>query len=150
MKKITHYVLGLVLALCVGLGASMSPAQAATPNYSPAITGVTVIPFHLSGQYAASTTAVMRFAMPFGCRLIGAGASARASGGTSPTLAVDIKEAGTTVLSSAIAVTAGSYSEGTITDSAIADEAVITADLTLGGTSPTWNDITIVLTCVRM
>lgn len=149
MKKISHLVLGLLLTLFVGMSASMSPAQAATPNYSPAISGVTVIPFHVSGQYTANTTAVVRFAMPFACRLIGVGASARASGGTTPTLAVDVKEGGTSVLSSAISVTAGSYTEGTISDTAIADEGAITVDFTIGGTSPTWNDMTIVLTCVR-
>ncbi len=150
MKKLSHLALGLALTLCIGIGVSMSPVHAATPNYSSAISGVTMIPLHISGQYTATTTAVTRFAMPFPCKLIGVGASARASGGTSPTLTVSVKEGASSVLSSAISVTAGAYSEGTISDTAIADESAITVDLTIGGTSPTWNDITVLLICVRM
>jgi hypothetical protein len=66
--------------------------------------------------------------MPFKAKLVGVGASARASGGTSPTLTVDVKAGGTTLLSAPISVTAATYTEGTITTSAIADEAAITVD----------------------
>jgi len=53
------------------------------------------------------------------------------------------------VLSAPIAITAGTVSEGTVSDSLLADESTITADLTIGGTSPTWNDIILLLTVVR-
>ncbi|MBI1397067.1 MAG: hypothetical protein GC151_13910 [Betaproteobacteria bacterium] len=141
-------VWNLVIAALVGLMLSVGGAVAATTNQSPAVQ-VVLIPIHVSGQYTASTTAVARYKMPFACTLIGASASARASGGTSPTLAVNVKEAGTTVLSSTMSITAGSVTEGTISDSAIADEAELTVDFTIGGSSPTWNDISILLTCVR-
>ena len=52
-------------------------------------------------------------------------------------------------LSSAISITAGTWSEGTIANAVVADESVMTVDLTIGGTSPTWNDITVLVTCVR-
>ena len=145
----------LVLVASIGVLAVMprSPivqqAEAATPNVSVGGGQVMVFPFHISGQYTATTAAVVKFAMPQPCTLIGAGATARASGGTTPTLTVDVLEGGTTVLSAPISITAGTYSEGTITDSAIADEATVTVNLTIGGTSPTWNDITVVLTCAR-
>lgn len=123
--------------------------RAATPNIAVGAGQVAVFPLHISGQYTATTAAVARFAMPFPCNLIGASGSARASGGTSPTLTIDVKEGATTVLSAPFAVTAGAVSEGTITDSAIADEAVVTVDFTITGTSPTWNDIVVLLTCAR-
>lgn len=143
----------LVVALAFGLVACVKegsrPAEAQTPNLSVAVPGVFVMPFHVSGQYTATTTAVVRFALPFPAQLVSAQASARASGGTTPTLTVDVKAGGTTVLSAPFAVTAGAVSFGTITTSALADEAAMTVDLTIGGTSPTWNDIVIVLTFVR-
>jgi hypothetical protein len=140
-------MLAIIAALAVLIPTPI--AVAATPNYPPAYS-VTPIVLHVSGQYTATTTAVARFNVPFRCKLIGVGASARASGGTSPTLTVDVKAAGTTVLSAPITVTAATYTEGTITTSAIADEAAITVDFTIGGTSPTWNDMVVVLTVVRL
>lgn len=141
-------VWNLIIAAVLGALFSVTAAVAAVTNQSPAVQ-VVVIPLHISGQYTSSTTAVARFNMPFACTLIGASASARASGGTSPTLAVNVKEAGTTVLGSTISVTAGAVAEGAISDADIADEAAITVDFTIGGTSPTWNDITVLLTCTR-
>ncbi len=126
-----------------------NPAVAATTNYPISQPGVVVLPFHISGQYTTTTANVVKFAMPFKCRLIGVGATARASGGTSPTLTVDLKDDTVSTLSSAISVTAGTYSEGTIANAVVADESVMTVDLTIGGTSPTWNDITVLITCVR-
>lgn len=144
----------LVLAsLLVGLALLLALPRAAiaqTPNFGTAIPGVVVLPFHISGQYTANTTAVVRFAMPFPARLVGVQATARASGGTSPTLTVDVMEAGVTVLSAPVAVTAGAVAFGTITDDTIADEAAVTVNLAIGGTSPTWNDIVVILTVVRI
>lgn len=123
-------------------------AHAATPNYN-LNADVEVIAFHISGQYTTTTAGVVKFALPFPAKLVGVSTTARASGGTSPTLTVDVKAGGTTVLSAPISVTAGTVAEGTITTSTLADEAAITADLTIGGTTPTWNDITLLLTVVR-
>lgn len=124
-------------------------AEAATPNVAPAAGQVVVIPFHISGQYTATTTNVVRFLMPFDAAVLGVQATARASGGTTPTLTVDVLEAGVTILSAPIAVTAGAVAEGTLTDSNIADEAAVTMTLTIGGSSPTWNDIVVLVTVFR-
>ena len=138
-----------IACLALGQAAVMAPAAlAATTNQAPAVQ-VEILSFHISGQYTATLSNVVKFNLPFSAQLIGAQATARASGGTSPTLTVDVKEAGVTVLSSAMAITAGTVAEGTITDASLADEAAITVDLTIGGTSPTWNDITVLLTVVR-
>ena len=40
-------------------------AMAATSNPSPGSPGYMVMPVHISGQYAASTTAVMKLKLPF-------------------------------------------------------------------------------------
>ena len=142
----------MALFLCLLIAVVMSmpmTAQAATTNYSEAITGIQVIPFHISGQYTATTADVVKFNIPFKAQVLSVQATARASGGTSPTLTVDVQEAGTTILSSAISITAGTVSEGTVSDSALADEAAITVDFTIGGTTPTWNDITVFITVRR-
>ena len=140
----------MLLVALVGLNlATLPQAQAATPNISVAGGQVMVFPFHISGQYTATTASVVKFNMPEPCQLIGVGAAARASGGTTPTLTVDVLDAGVSVLSAPISITAGTYSEGTITDATIADEDAVTVNLAIGGTSPTWNDITVIITCAR-
>ena len=124
-------------------------AWADTVNISPASSNYHILTFPLNKQYIATTAGVLRFKMPYPATLITVQATARASGGTSPTLTVDILEAGVTVLSAPVSVTAGTVSEATITDANIADEAVVTANLAITGTSPTWDDITIVLVVAR-
>ena len=147
-------ILALAAALFIGaLGIGIPVpeyANAATPNYAVG-TGVdiVVIPLHISGQYTANTVAVARLTLPFAAQLVGVSASARVSGGTTPTLTVDVLEGGVSVLSSAISVTAGAVADGTITDSALADESAITVNLLIGGTAPTWNDIVVLITVVR-
>jgi hypothetical protein len=143
--------LALFLALAIVGYVSFEPrsAEAQTPNFPTSYGGVVVVPFHLSGQYGATTANVVRFKVPFAATLLSVQANARVSGGSSPTLTVDVLEAGTTVLSAPISITAGTVAFGTITDSALADEAEITVTLTIGGSSPTWNDITVVLVLAR-
>lgn len=143
IKKLLLPPIGLLAGLMMAMA-----AMAATQNYN-LNSQVEVIPFHISGQYTTNTTAVVKFTLPFGCKLVGVSTTARASGGTTPTLTVDVKEGGVSVLSAPISVTAGTVAEGTITDSQLADEASITADLAITGTTPTWNDITLLLTVVR-
>lgn len=143
--------INLVLAALCALFAALAPAGAAlaaTPNYAPGY-DVVAIPITLAGQRTATAAAVAGFKLPFPAKVIGVSASARASGGTSPTLTVDVKEAGTSILSAPVSVTAGAYAEATVSDSALADEAAITVDLAIGGTSPTWDDITVFITVVR-
>lgn len=143
----TLVVMVIAFALAATLQAPV--ARAATPNVAVGAGQVVVIPFHISGQYTATTANVVKFNMPFPAYVLGVGTTARASGGTTPTLTVDVKSGGTTILSAPISVTALTYSEGTVTTSNIPDETAITVDLTIGGTSPTWNDITVLITVAR-
>jgi len=114
-----------------------------------AVGDMEVMTFHVSGQYTATTAGVVKFLMPMPARLIGVSANARASTGTTPTLTVDVKQGGVSVLSAPVSLTAGTPAEGTITTPLITDEATITVDFTIGGTTPTWNDMTILLTFIR-
>lgn len=141
-------ILSLICALFTAAPFGIT-AQAATKNFSEVIPGIQVVPLQISKQYTATTANVVKFQLPFKAEVLGVSATARASGGTSPTLTVDVKEGGTTILSSAISVTAGTVSEGTVSDTSLADESTITVDLTIGGTSPTWDDITVLLTLRR-
>ncbi len=155
MKTLLKPVYGLlaaaVLAVALAVALPATQAQAATPNVAVGAGQVVVIPFHISGQYTATSGAVVKFNMPFPCDVLGVGATARASGGTTPTLTVDVLAGGSpaSILSSAISITAGTYSEGTVSTAAIADETPVQVNLTIGGTSPTWNDITVLITVVR-
>jgi hypothetical protein len=147
MFKIKGFLMTLLLVLMI-IAAPIT-GQAATQNYPDVINGIQMAPFQISGQWTATTTSVVRVQIPFKAQVLGVSATARASGGTSPTLTVDVLEAGTTILSSPISITAGTVSEGTISDSSLADESAITINLAIGGTSPTWNDITVILTLRR-
>lgn len=135
----------VVLTIIALLGA---PVLAATTNPAVGAPGYQNFTFHVSGQYTASTTAVIKFTMPYPCTINYAQATARASGGTSPTLSVVLKNGASTV-STIGPITAGTVAEGALANIGVADEAAMTVDLTIGGTSPTWNDITILFGCMR-
>ncbi len=126
-------------------------ALASTPNPTPNSSGYDVLTFSINKQYTATTAGVVRFKMPWPAKLVTVQATARASGGTTPTLTVDLKEAGVSKFTTPIAITAGTVSEGVVgTIFRVADEAVMTVDLTIGGTSPTWDDITVVMIVKRL
>lgn len=135
----------VILSAMVGLLAA--PVFALTTNVSPGSAGYMQLPIHISGQYTANTTAVAKWLAPMPCEIYHVSATARASGGTSPTLAVVLKNGASTV--STIAVTAGTISEGTLANTTVADEATFSIDFTITGTSPTWNDIMVLVGCKR-
>ena len=148
-KKPFAFTRSLLLALAVACASFFAPAVLAdTPNF-PISTQVQMVPLVISGQYTATTTGVVQIKLPFKAKLVGVSASARASGGTTPTLTVNVKQGGSSVLSAPIAITAGAVAEGSIASAQLADESTLTVDLTIGGTSPTWNDITVLLTLAR-
>lgn len=136
-------------ALVAGLALIAAPALAATPNYALSVQPL-LVPVTVSAQQTASKTALIKFKLPFKAKLVGVSATARASGGTSPTLTVDVQAGGTSVLSAPVSVTAGTVSEATVSTATLADEATVTVDIAIGGTNPTWDDITVLLTLVRL
>ena len=126
-------------------------AQAATPNVPASGPGVLLVPLHLSGTYSTTPgiNNVARFAMPQPCDMLGVGGMIRSSTGTAPTLTIDVLKAGVTILSAPFNVNHTTWSEGTISVSAIADESLMSVNLALDGTSPTFTDITVLMTCAR-
>lgn len=136
----------MLTVACVGLIAA--PVPAATTNVSSGSPGYMLLPFHLSGQYTANTTAVAKWIAPMPCEIYHVSATARASGGTSPTLSVVMLNGASTVATVG-PITAGTISDGTLANTTVADEAALSIDLTIGGTSPTWTDITVLVGCKR-
>jgi len=120
----------------------------ATPNYAETIPGIQVMTFTFPGNYN-STVTPCKFKMPFKAEVLGVSAYVRSSSGTSPTLTIDIREGTSSILSSAISMTADTITEGTISDKIIDDEATVSIVFTIGGGSPQWSDITVLLTVRR-
>ena len=147
MQTLKSTLCAALVALALG-GLIAAPSLAATTNASPGSPGYMLLPFHISGQYTATTAAGVKFVAPMPCEVYHASATARASGGTSPTLSVVVKNGASTV-STVGPLTAGTVSEGALANTSVADEAFVTVDLTIGGTSPTWNDITVLIGCKR-
>lgn len=145
MFKTKLLAAGLLLA---GLALAAPAAHAATTNASPGA-DVVVLPVHLPGQHTADAADIAAIKIPFEARVLGVSATARASGGTNPTLTVDVQEDGSSILSTPVAVTAGTVAEASVSDTVLADEATLTLDLAIGGTSPTWDDVTVLLTVIR-
>jgi len=146
MKK---WLIGSLVAVVVCFGMLGGAAFAATPNYSMSV-NVTPMPILISGQRTATVAGVASFKVPAKMKLIGVSATARASGGTTPTLTVDVLAASTSLLSAPLSVTAGAVSEATISTATIADETVVNINLTIGGTNPTWDDISVLLTLIPL
>lgn len=146
MLVLPMIVCGVLSGMMLG---ATGAAMAATANY-PAVVNVSPVAITLSGQRTATVASVASIKVPAKMKLIGVSATARASGGTSPTLTVDVKAGTTSVLSAPFAVTAGAVSEGSIATSAIADETVMNIDLAITGTNPTWDDISILLTLIPL
>lgn len=123
--------------------------MSATGNYGPHVPNLVVLPICIAGQRTATAAEAFIMKMPFAMEILSVQATARASGGTSPTLTVDVHDGASSILDSAISITAGTISYGTIDDANIADEAELSIDLTIGGTSPTWDDICVTIVGLR-
>ena len=144
-------VMALLFLAVVSAGHLFAPTtvSAETKNYSEVVTGVQIISMPIMGQYTSTRTGLITFQIPFKAKVLGVSAKARASSGTTPTLSVDIKEDGVSILSTPLWLTSTSVSEATISDTTLADESTITLDLAIGGTSPVWQDIMTILTIRR-
>lgn len=121
----------------------------AVANYGEHVTGLLFVPIFL-GTITADATKKIGIKLPWKCDLLGVSTFCASSSGTSPTLTVDVHEAGVSVLSVPVAVVADTYTEATITDSALADEAALTMNLDIGGSAtPTFVDVTVTMALRR-
>ncbi len=150
LSRIHRILLAGMLALALTAIALPFALQAATPNPSPASSGYYVTTFHFDSQLTATVADKASFAQPWPATLIKVKCTARALGGSgSPTYTWTLQEGAGTLATCAPTV-AGTEVEGTISDSAIADEAVVTLDYASTGTSPTMDDATVVLIFKRL
>lgn len=144
MKK---FLLTPLLLLAMAL-----PALAATANPSPASSGYMVLPLSFDRQITATATPI-KFKLPFACQVVGVTASAVTLDKTTTdeTYTVDVKEGSTSILSSAITLTAaGTFYDGTVSDDTLADESTISVVFTLGGTTPIMTDAMVTLVLKRL
>ena len=141
------------MILSAALAISLSPglarfADAAVTNYPPGV-AVHAMPISIAATYTTDTTPV-RFKLPYAGRLIGFSAAARTVSGTAIT--VDFRAAGTSLLSGTVSLLSdGVVVDGTITTSAVADEAELTVVIGTGGGAgdPSVTDITVLPTFLR-
>ncbi len=149
MKRLKPLAL-LIAAICLAalcLFAQATTARASTSNYPETVTGIQVTPIYIPGAITATRTPI-KFRVPSKMHVIGVSAYARVidTSDGNETQTVDIQEAGTSILSSAISLAAqDTIYEGTISDKYIADEATVSIVLTLGGTTPSITDTTVTL-----
>ena len=134
---------GTIANADISSSAAIANSKLAAPN------SYFTVCIHHEGQETATVDPVATFQMPFAATLVEVSATARDidTTDTDETYTVDLEEAGTSVLDSAISITADNTpAVGTITDADIADNAKMEVVLTLGGTSPAIDDLTILLT----
>lgn len=148
--SLTGFTLLLVAVMAIAAAVmlvgpqAVRQADASVTNYPPGVQ-VYAMPMLLPGAYTASSTTPVKFKLPYAGRLIGFGGAARTLSGT---IAVDFQAAGVSLLSAPLTVSTA-YGEATITTSAVADEAELTAVVTTSGDGATVSDITILPTFLR-
>ncbi len=133
---------GLIEDANIKSDAAIANTKLAAPN------SYFTVPLTVEGQITSTLDPVFTFQMPFSATLVEVSATIRAiTTGGAETYTVDLEEAGTSVLSSAISITASNTPVvGTVSDATIADNAKMEVVLTLGGASPTVDNLTVLCT----
>jgi len=109
-----------------------------------------LIPLRVAGAVSATTPNAVRFRAPCAVALWGVSAVARTTAGAAPVCAIDVKVAGSSLLTAPLAVAAANPADGAIkTPARVADEAVVSIDVTIDGADTVVTDIDILLTLVR-
>ncbi len=151
IKSLLLAVIMLFIFMIMPMITMPGPAHAAVTNYPEVVTGIQALPFHFSRVITATATPIT-FKLPFKAEVLGVSAHAKVLDTVdgNETYTVDVQEGGTTILSSAISLAAqDTVYEGTLSDTSLADESTITVVLTLGGTTPSLTDLTVLLTLRR-
>lgn len=149
MKRFWSFSLMLVTFLALAVS-----ALAATTNPPAGAAGYMVLPITMNRAVTSvSTPVIARIKCPFPAAVVGVTASAETAdyASTDETYKIDVLEAGTTILSAPInMLAADTVYAGTVTDSRIADEAVVTVTLDVAGTTPSVEDVTVLLVLKRL
>jgi hypothetical protein len=119
-------------------------------GYGPHLDSFRHYSYVLSGQRTATVT-IQLCQTPWPGKIANPATNARASGGTTPTLTVDLQVGSTSKLSAAMEVDATPvWVAGTVaTDPSVAEGDAIETVLTIGGTNPTWDDVVVEFDLVR-
>jgi len=143
-KLLGLFVLIGALALATLLPMVPQPL-AATDNPAQGAPGYYVVNLHFDSQLTASVADKAQWKAPWPSKLIAIKCSGRAFGGSGgPTYTWTLQEAAGTAATCA-PTTAATEVEGTISDADIADEASLTLDYASTGTSPTADDMNVML-----
>jgi hypothetical protein len=130
------------------------PALAATVNPSPASPGYMVLPVTMNRAVTTvSAPVIARIQMPFPATVVGVTASLETGdySSTDEAYKIDVKEGANSILSAPInMLAADTVYAGTLADTAIADEAVVTVVLDVAGTTPSVEDVTVLLVLKRL
>lgn len=156
MKKLLFILPLMLIAFSLSLilqpSSFIQDAQAATSNPSPASPGYTPVVIPIQGTYT-STQTVVKWKAPNGYRVAHASVTARAVSGSTPTLTVDILSGATSVLSTPVAVAAGTITDAVLgTTPILADEGTVSVNFTKGGSYTSgqgWKDVTLFLLLKR-
>lgn len=141
----------IVMLLTLGMLSVPTIGKAATTNYSEVITGIQIVPLTFSRVITATATPIT-FRIPFSAEVLGVSAHAKVLDTVDgdESYKVDIKEAGTSILSTPLVLAAqDTIYEAVVSDTSIADEATMTVVVTIAGTTPSLTDLTVILTLRR-
>lgn len=157
MKSFSHWklltVVLLTAVLCL-LCVPVPPASAATANPSPASPGYMAVPITMNRAVTTvSAPVIARIKAPWPATVIGVTASCETAdyASTDEHYKIDIKEGASSILSAPIdMVAADTVYDGTLSDTTIADEAVLTVILDVSGTTPSVEDVSVLLLLKRL
>lgn len=153
MTKLLRFSIltALLLAFTVLLPFLAPPppsVEAAAPAFPGGGSAVMPLTFHLSGQFTASKTGIVKFSA-MDMRVLYVTASIQAKGGTQGTTTLTVNNGASAVTNAMdLSGTAGTIVEATLVTAQrnVAKNTAITADLVItGGSSPTIDHITLVI-----
>ena len=127
-------------------------AWAATANPSPASAGYETIVFYIPGSISSTVTPIA-FKSPWPYRVLSISAYARAITGGNSTYTINVLNGATSILSTPLAI--ATTQAATVLDAVLAtthnitDEATVSVVLTLGGSTPTIADLTLIMAIKR-
>lgn len=121
------------------------------PNYGSHVANIEWWPLSL-GPDDIDADAVEAWAVnaPFDGKLVHFEVNAQAESGTAPTLAIDVQQGTTSLLSAPIAVVTGTPTEAVLAaDTSFAKGAKLSIDLDIGGTTPVFSFVSVLIGILR-
>jgi len=151
MRHLKGFSLILTLALVL---MTCTYAPAATTNPGPGSSGYMVLPLTFDATVTTvSAPVIARLKMPFPATVVGVSCSTETAdyASTDEAYTIDVLEGGTTILSDPIdMVAADTVYDGTLADTTLADESVLTVVLDVSGTTPSVTGVSVLLVLKRL